>query len=444
VLKQFLNHIDEHNLCQPNDPVLLAVSGGKDSMVMLHLFKQAWYSIGVAHCNFQLRGDESDGDERLVQAYCQQYNIPFFLKRFEIQSYADEQKLSVQMAARELRYAWFEEVMDQEQYTKLATAHHLNDSIETVLLNWIKGSSAYGLTGIPVKNEAIIRPLLFATRDEIDTYAAAHRLQWREDSSNLTIDYQRNFIRHKVVPLMKELNPSLEHTVQRTFRKTAGELALLEASVVEWRRKYVVREPHKITIPKIAFVNAIQGAVLLFRMVQHLGFSYEVCENVMENLHKQSGKKFIGTAHELSIDRDHIIVTPTVDHWKNVTIEAGQRQAFLGSWTLLIEEEGVGKPLPANNEYMVMLDADKVTFPLQWRQWREGDRFYPLGMNHRKNVSDLLIDRKVPVADKSRVTVLESGGEIIWVVGHRIDNRYKLAPDTRRIIVFSVTPYFTL
>jgi tRNA(Ile)-lysidine synthase len=348
------------------------------------------------------------------------------------------------MAARELRYDWFTELLDEEKHRKLATAHHLNDTIETILLHWIKGSSTEGFMGIPVKNEKIIRPLLFATREEIDAYAAAHQLQWREDSSNLSADYQRNFLRHKVVPLLKELNPSLEHTVLRSLRRIAGELAMLEVSFNEWKQKYVVHEQDKITIPKAAF-NPEQGAVLLFRLIQHLGFNFEVCENVMENLSKQPGKKFIGAVHELTIDRDHIIVTPMVDLWKEVIIKAGQHQASLGSWTLTIREEvggGSSHPGSANSEYAVKLDADKVTFPLQWRQWREGDRFYPLGMNHRKKVSDLLIDQKVSVADKSRVTVLESGGEIIWVVGHRIDNRYKIAPDTRRVMVFSVTPYF--
>ncbi len=408
---------------------------------MVHLFQQAGYSVGIAHANFRLRGDESDGDEQFVKAFCQEQKLPFYSRRFETSAYADAHHLSIQMAARELRYDWFDELLTQEKYDKLATAHQFNDTLETILLNWIKGSSVEGLSGIPVKNNQIIRPLLFATRDEIDAYAADHHIPCREDSSNLTTHYQRNYLRHQVIPLLKTINPSLEQTVQQGLRKMTGELELLHTAFQDWKQKFVTQGQEKITIPKTALINPQQGAVLLYKLLQHLGFNFEVCANAMENLHKQSGKKFIGAAHELIIDRDLVMIVPRVDLWREVIIEPDQWKAFLGSWNMEIKAGGP-EAVRVTDEYEVSLDSTRLTFPLRWRPWREGDRFYPLGMEHRKKVSDLLIDRKVPVADKLRVTVLESGGEIVWVVGHRIDNRYKITPETKRVLTFTVTPYF--
>lgn len=440
MLEQFLNHNKSHKLFDKESRVLLAVSGGVDSMVMAQLFREAGISIGIAHVNFQLRRDESDADEKFIKTFCEQHAFPFFTKRFNTVVYANETGVSVQMAARELRYAWFDELLESEHFDCLATAHHINDSIETILLNWINGSSLDGFCGIPVKNGKIIRPLLFATRNEIEQYASQKMIAWRNDSSNKTTDYQRNFIRHKITPLLYELNPSLERTIQRGLYKLTGEKELLDQAFENWQQEHVNYFVEKITIPKKAFDQFQRGgASILYRLINHLGFNFDVCVSILGSLHGQAGKRFIGAAHVLIIDRDELVIFPKVDFWKKVEIAEGQHQILLGSWSMEIVE---GDDLLINNKLRAVVDADKIKFPLTWRPWQPGDVFYPLGMEHRKKVSDLLIDEKVSLADKSRVTVLESDGKIIWVVGHRMDNRYSVTPETRKVIRFLVTPSF--
>ncbi|MCI0750734.1 MAG: tRNA lysidine(34) synthetase TilS [Flammeovirgaceae bacterium] len=440
VLEQFLRHIEQTHLCSKEDKILLAVSGGLDSMVMLELFKQAGYSISVAHCNFQLRGEESDADEKFVKDVCSGSEIPFHARRFETEKYASENRLSIQMAARELRYAWFHEVMEFHEYNKLATAHHVNDSIETVLMNWIHGDSLEGFTGIPANNDKIIRPLLFATRNEIESYAKENKLKWREDSSNQADNYQRNFLRHQVIPKLKELNPSFESTFQRGLRKIQSELSFLEKAFVEWKLQFVKMAGETMSIEKKAFEGLRPSASIIHRLLVEYGFSFDVCEEIGKAMYGQSGKKFLSPSHELIIDRTQLIVTPHQDFWKETLIKAGQDQSFLGPWSMDIEKSESLVPLTDSD--VALLDADKLKFPLRWRIWKEGDYFYPLGMDHKKKISDFLIDMKVSLADKKFVTVLESEGQIAWVVGYRLDNRFKITRETVRGLTFSIRPYF--
>jgi tRNA(Ile)-lysidine synthase len=437
MLQQFLNHIKQHNLCTPNDSVLLAISGGVDSMVMLPLFRDAGYTVGVAHCNFQLRGEESAGDEKLVEETCRKYNVPFFVKRFNTEQHARQQGISIQMAARELRYAWFQEIMDQEKYAWLATAHHLNDAMETVLLNWIHGSSLNGFRGIPVKNNNIIRPLLFASRKLIEDYAIANKILWREDSSNQTDDYQRNFIRNQVIPTLKRLNPSLEDTFALGQRKISGELAFLDVQLKNWENNHLKLKGEAILIEK----RSITNPSILWKVIKNYGFNFFQCEDVIQSLNGQSGKKFLSQTHQLIIDRDHIIIYPTITYWGDILIEEGQPEAILGTNKLAINTVEDTVPIEAS-ALTARVDADKLRFPLRWRKWKAGDFFYPLGMEHKRKLSDFLIDKKVSVAEKHYVTVLESDGDIVWVVGHRIDNRFKITPQTRSALCFTLIPYF--
>jgi tRNA(Ile)-lysidine synthase len=442
VLQQFLNHIDTYSLCTKSTRILLAVSGGLDSIVMLHLFKEAGFTFGVAHCNFQLRGEESDGDEQFVHDLCRDLQIPFYTKRFDTDAYCQQHGLSVQMGARKLRYSWFNELLNDEQYEVLATAHHLNDSLETILLNWTKGSSLDGLLGIPVRNGNIIRPLLFATREALEVYATENILQWREDSSNATSDYQRNLIRHQIIPLLKSINPSLENTVQRGIKRMKGESELLGIYLTEWKRHFLTEHNQSLLLDKTGLEKHDNGAILLWKIIHHLGFSYETCVSIINSLGSQPGKRFIGEGYELNIDRNQLIVYPVKEESDGILIHADQNLATLGTWSITLALTN-DLQFHTNNPYQALLDADKLSYPLQWRYWKAGDTFFPLGMGHHKKVSDLLIDEKVSVADKSQVTVLESAGDIIWVVGHRIDNRYKITAKTRHGLSIKVIPHFT-
>lgn len=441
MLEQFLNHINRHTLCTPTSRVLLAVSGGMDSMVMLHLFKKANYPIAVAHCNFQLRGVEAEQDEQFVADACQSLSVPFLSKRFNTQEYAKQNRLSIQVAARELRYAWFEALMDDQKFEYLATAHHVNDSLETVLLKWIHGSSLESFAGIPVKNKRVIRPMLFATRSLLSDFASEQGIMWRTDSSNDSDDYQRNFIRNQVIPKLKEINPALESTFQHGLKKIIGELEFLKNQLEQWKRDHVHEKLGQVRIDKAALLNASFSDSLLWRVVREYGFNIDQCHDMMEAMHSQSGKKFIGTSHLLTLDREHIIISPYDDAYEAVTIREKNESVVRGAWEISIARSR-SKEI-STNPIVASLDADKIKFPITWRYWQPGDSFYPLGMENRKKLSDFLIDRKIPLADKNGISVLESEGEIIWVVGHRIDNRYKITPETKAVIKLTVQPHFS-
>jgi len=437
VIEKLKWFIEEKNLLGHHDRVLVAVSGGLDSMALLHLLRQLNVDMAVAHCNFQLRGDDSDQDEEFVRLHCEKIRVPFFCKRFDTNNYATHNKFSIQMAARELRYAWFDELMEGNEFIKLATAHHFNDSMETMMLNWVRGAGIEGLRGIPSKRRNIIRPLLFATRDEIIGYVADHQITWREDISNQTDDYQRNFIRHQVIPPLKRINISLENTLRESVNKMEDEWAFYQKSVDDWKTKFMIQEGDVIKVSKDGFHHPAHGASLLWNSLKAFGFSYEQCGEALEIKNKQSGKQFASSSHKLVVDRAYFIVTPKENHWREISIQIDQNQVTLGPWKLDIRQSPDLKPSDRANEAVV--DADKLHFPISWRKWMPGDYFFPLGMTHRKKISDFLIDRKISVGEKDSVTVLESDGEIVWVVGHRIDDRFKLTSVTKRALTFLVS-----
>jgi tRNA(Ile)-lysidine synthase len=433
VLQPFQVHIQKW--CKTTDKILLAVSGGMDSMVMLWLFQQAGYAVAVAHCNFQLRGVEADGDEEFVKAKCAQWNIPFFCKHFDTNNYASEKGLSIQMAARALRYEWFNELLEKEKMDWVATAHHLNDSIETVLLNLTKGTGIEGLLGIPAQNKKIIRPLLFATREEIENYAAEEGIAWREDKSNESDDYQRNFIRHQVVPRLKEINPSLEKTLQETIYKLQGANEIISSSVEEWKQKHQKIEGDKIMLDKSGLSGA--SSLMLWEVVKTYGFNFDQCENIIKALGGQSGKRFSSNSYELIIDRENLIVAKHEENWMEVRFESDQQEVCLGNKKLTLEiTDYTGLPTADKNQATV--DEGLIQSALTWRKWRAGDFFFPLGMKNRKKISDFLIDEKISLADKDSLTVLECNGEIVWVVGHRLDDRFKVTGKTKRVIKISL------
>jgi tRNA(Ile)-lysidine synthase len=406
----------------------LAVSGGMDSMVMLQLFRQSGYQVSLAHCNFQLRGGDSDEDEKFIRGKCAQWNIAFYSNRFDTNYYANENGFSTQMAARELRYNWFNELLQKEGFDYLATAHHLNDSIETILLNLTKGTSIEGLMGIPAQNKKIIRPLLFATREEIENYAAQEGITWREDKSNQSNDYQRNFIRHQVMPKLKEINPSLEKTFQETIYKLQGAAKIMTSAVEEWKLKHMKTEGDKIFLDKKGVGGA--STLMLWEVVKPYGFNFDQCEDIIKALDGQSGKRFLSTAHELIVDRTQLVLFAQAMALEEALIQQGQGTATLGKWSMTIKSQEKSTLLA--DPLVATLDESRLHFPLVWRKWKAGDYFYPLGMKGKKKVSDFLIDEKVSLAEKESVTVLESAGEIAWVTGRRIDERFKVSAGTTK------------
>lgn len=429
----FLSEINQKKLCTSSDKILLAISGGIDSVVMLDLFKECGFNIAVAHANFQLRDYESDGDEKFVEEICKKNAIPFFTKRFETKGHAKSNHISIQMAARDLRYEWFNELLKERRYDFLATAHHLNDSIETVLLNFVRGSGLEGFDGIASKNQKIIRPMLFATRLEIENYAKENKIAWREDRSNASDNYSRNFIRHQVYPLLKELNPSIEKTFGESISKIAGAVGLMEIGANQWRQKFERKKGNQILLDKKGFESIKNSKSILWILIKKFGFNLDQSTQIIEALHGQSGKRFSSAHFELVIDRDHLIISKNQVELTETLIELNQTEAALGNFKMKIGKQENSKL--TIDPSIAFLDADKLSFPLRWRKWEPGDSFHPLGMNHKKKLSDFLIDQKISVTDKEMVTVLESGNEIVWVVGHRIDERFKVISSTVSTIV---------
>ena len=402
-------------------------------MVMLHLFRECGFTIGVAHANFQLREDESDGDEKFVKEICAKNLIPLFTKKFETENYAKVNHVSIQMAARALRYQWFNELLTEHPYDFIATAHHLNDSIETVLLNLTRGSGLEGLGGIASKNGKVIRPMLFATRQQIENYAKENKIDWREDRSNATDDYSRNFIRHQVFPLLKEINPSLEKTFGEGIAKIAGSVEFMQRGIAQWRQQFERKENDQIHLDKAGFGQVKNPESLLWNLIKTLGFNFDQCCQIITALDGQSGKLFTSSHFELVVDRHHLIISKIQTALTETLVTFNQTEGALGDFRMKIEKkENIDfKDDPS----VAYLDASKLAFPLRWRKWKPGDSFHPLGMTHKKKLSDYLIDQKVSVNDKEKVTVLESGNEIVWVVGQRIDERFKVIDSTASMVV---------
>lgn len=441
VVEQLLNHINRSSLCKTTDKILLAVSGGLDSMVMLHLLKNAGFTLAVAHCNFQLRGAESDGDEAFVAETCRQFNIPFHAKRFDTEAFAQQSAISIQMAARDLRYDFFQQIIMNIGYDYVATAHHFDDVIESVFLNLVRGTGIDGIRGIAVKKENVIRPMMFATRDMIHAYAQSEGIRWREDASNDTDDYRRNFLRHQVLSKLKELNPSFTEKFRDTHDRLLGARAFAEAFIEDVRSSAMETRPnHSVTIEIAAIQKAPFPAVLLWELIKHLGFKYDQCKKIAVD--HQPGKIFFTDTHQLVVDRSrYIIEGKQQKDFVTQLVQKGQQRVGHPPMCLLLTEVSADEFTLKKKPEIAQLDAARLKFPLTWRRWQSGDYFTPLGMRVEKKVSDFLIDLKIPFNAKADVTVLESAGEIVWIVGYRISDRYKITEETRRVLVIENNCY---
>lgn len=436
VLEQLLNHIRRYTLCKTTDKILLAVSGGVDSMVMLHLMVEAGFKVGVAHCNFQLRGEESMADEALVQQSCADLDIPFVVKHFDTAKHAAAKKISVQMAARELRYEFFSGIIETQGYDAVATAHHFNDSLETSLLNFVRGTGIDGLTGIAPRSGRVIRPLLFATRTMIMDHAIMKNIPWREDASNLTDDYHRNYLRNQVIPRLSEVNPGFEETFRDTMERLAGASEITKAFVREFQSVAGEERDHKLTLDIAKIRQAPAPPVLLWEVIKQHGFNFDQCRQILQD--HQPGKLFFSASHQLLVDRKHFIIERRqTSVFNTMTIEKGQLTAGQRPFILSLKEVMADDFRLLKDASVGQFDASRLQFPLIWRKWRAGDYFMPLGMHQEKKLSDFLIDLKIPFNAKADITVLESAGDIVWVVGHRISDRYKVTPDTKRIMIIT-------
>ena len=452
--RQFRNYVVKHELRSSGCSTLVAVSGGMDSVVLAHLFYKAGFPFAIAHCNFGLRKEAAE-EQAFVEALAQKYGVPCYTTSFPTRAYVRAQQVSVQMAARELRYTWFERLRQDYDVGEVATAHHVNDMMETFLRNVTKGTGITGLHGILPRYGHVVRPLLFATRREVMTYAEACGLAWKEDVSNRDIKYDRNFIRHRVVPQLKVLNPSLDTTFQTSLARLQQVDQLFQAEVAKLRETLWRSEPpyHYINVAKLLSIP--WSGVILEAWLSPFGFNFKQLEPWLSTP-PQPGKKLYTATHWLLADRKEWVVGER--HRENPSLCSGDVCARM--WvplpsgspaTLTIPpsvspagdaEEYLKQAIYPRHEYRIpsdpyiaALDLDCLTFPLLLRPWQEGDIFYPLTSQkrYRKKVSDLLIDAKVPLHQKGNVKVLVSDGKIAWVVGHQIDDRFKVTERTKEV-----------
>lgn len=430
MLTKFQNHIEQNFPQLKDKKLLLAVSGGIDSMVLMHLFQQLLYDISIAHCNFQLRGNESDGDEMLVKEICQDGYIPYFITSFDTEKYSRDNKLSIQLAARKLRYDWFKELLAENQLDYLITAHHLDDNVETFLINFIRGTGLEGLTGIPSQNGNIIRPLLPFSRLEIENYALENKIQWREDSSNASDKYFRNKLRHDIVPILKELNKGFLDSFQNTLNYLQQAESLVNDASKLVYEKVVVEKENQLEIHLKPLLEYQNYKAYLFQWLKEYGFS--AWNDVYDLIQAQSGKQVFSETHVLLKDRTILLLYPKNKYDAQVVYKIEKEQSNLNFPLNLVFSKAVNISL--NGNHTIFVDVDKVQFPLELRKWQEGDYFYPVGMNGKKKLSKYFKDEKYSLLDKENQWLLCSNDQIVWVIGKRADNRY-IAHETTQLLL---------
>ena len=460
LLQRFQQYISDHHLFSPKDTLLLAVSGGVDSVVLCELCKQAGFQFIIAHCNFTLRAEESARDAAFAQQLAQGYQVPFLIKEFDTQVYAESNKLSIQEAARELRYNWFAALMKSEmgnrkadvggENTKigepttnhkpqtinsLVTAHHLDDNIETMLMHFFRGTGVHGLRGMLPKQGNIVRPLLFARKQELKQFATANKLNWVEDSSNALDKYSRNYFRNQLIPLVQKIYPEAENNLAGNLRRFADMELLYEQAVELHKRKLLEYKGQEVHIPVLKLQKSEPLHAIVYEIIKEFGFSAAQVEEVIRLLRSESGRYVQSATYRIIKNRRWLIIAPAQSQEaQTLVIDEEENRIVFENGSLNFEQLQNKNVQLSNEPFMAFIDLDTIQFPLMLRKWKKGDYFYPLGLRKKKKLARFFIDQKLSLTDKEKVWVLESNKKIIWVVGLRIDDRFKITDATKQIL----------
>ncbi len=434
MLKQFTKILNSKFKLNPSHRILIAVSGGVDSCVMAHLFKQSGFECAIAHVNFQLRANDSEDDETFVSHLASDLQMPFYLHKVITSRLAEQSGESIQMLARRIRYDFFKEVILRENYDFIATGHNANDDFETALFHLIKSSNIHLIPGIPRQNENIIRPLIYFSRSEIEVFARKNKITWREDKSNSETKYLRNKIRHKIIPEVENINPSFLISFQENKEQSILLKYFVEFSV-ELAKKDWIHEKEEWVEISISHLRVVPSDFfVLYEYLKKYGFNYSSIRDIINSVSAESGKLFESEEYRLSKDRDHFFIhAKTKALPKSYTISKPEQLLELDDFKLSFTPEVLNDEIP-ESKHIAFLDYDLLRFPLTLRIWTEGDKFQPLGMKGMKKVSDFLIDEKVPLFLKNKQYVLLSGHEIIWIIGKRIDHRYRITENTKQTL----------
>lgn len=438
MLNKFTTYYQSKNLFNQTGKILLTVSGGMDSIFMVQLFLQSGLNIGIAHCNFKLRGADADQDEQFVKDLAEQHQIPFYTISFDTQEYANNNGISIQMAARDLRYSWFNKIRVENNYEYIATAHHKNDVAETMLINLTKGTGLAGLHGIQNKNNNIIRPLLCFTREEIERFTTENNVAYREDKSNADTKYVRNKIRHKVIPELELINPALIETLY-TESEQFLELEEIVNQKIEEVKKHCFfydGELIKIEIEKLKEYSPLK--TYLYYLIKDYGFNIAIIEDLINGLDEQSGKFYYSEKYQILKDREYLILAS-----KQLAEKKEYQVNSISDFNSLpldlkVEIQEVETISISKSSSLAYLDADKMEFPLMLRKWKKGDSFQPFGMKGNKKLSDFFIDEKLSLLEKENTWILVTNQQIVWVIGMRIDDRFKLSSKTKNVMLIEL------
>jgi tRNA(Ile)-lysidine synthase len=467
LLLRFKQYIPDHHLFTPGDTLLLAVSGGVDSVVLCELCKQAGYSFIIAHCNFKLRGAESERDAAFVQQLAQKYNVPFLKKEFNTAEYAEKNKLSIQEAARELRYTWFAELLNRETEnvkhgtwnlepetgnrqsamqgssmsavcrlpSALLTAHHLDDNIETMLMHFFRGTGIHGLRGMLPKQGHIVRPLLFARKQELKQFATENNLTWVEDSSNAVDKYSRNYFRNQLIPLVQHIYPEAENNLAGNLRRFADMEQLYEQALALHKKKLLEYKGEEVHIPILKLQKSEPLHSIVYEIIRDFGFSAAQVEEVIKLLGSESGRYVQSATHRIIKNRRWLIIAHTqAEQAQTIAIDADEDRIVFENGAIALAQIKDKNVQLVNDPAIALIDQSTLQFPLLLRKWKRGDYFYPLGLKKKKKLARFFIDQKLSMTDKEKVWVLESNKKIVWVVGFRIDDRFKITESTKRVL----------
>ncbi|MCD7935938.1 MAG: tRNA lysidine(34) synthetase TilS [Tannerellaceae bacterium] len=433
MVEKIAEYIKEHALLVPGKPVIVGLSGGADSVALLAVLVRLGYPCVAAHCNFHLRGDESDRDEEFSHLYAKSLQIPFVTTGFNTHEYAGQEHISMEMAARDLRYEWFESLRKEHHAQAIAVAHHQDDQIETILLNLARGTGIRGLRGMRVRNGFVVRPLLDCSREELIAWLAKEQLPFVTDSTNLSTDYKRNFIRHELIASFEKLNPSFRTTLARSAGYFSALEDMYDYMLAEVRLK-AMPEGDRISIPVL--LKYPSAETFLFELLKPYEFNRFVVSDIFQSLHKESGKVFESPGYRVIKNREELLICEKGKEEPD-SYEIRENALFceyplkLSFRKIVLQEE-----LPIlKDKQIAYFDYDKISFPLTLRRWKKGDWFVPFGMKGRKKLSDYFSDRKFSIPEKEEQWILCSGNDIIWVVGERSDDRYRIDQQTNCVLI---------
>jgi tRNA(Ile)-lysidine synthase len=443
MLQSFQHTIDIKNLFHQKDKLLVAVSGGIDSVVLCELCQQAGYSFLIAHCNFQLRGEESERDEKFVRSLGDKYNVELLVQRFDTALYASSNKVSVQVAARELRYQWFEQLIKKDNKANyLLTAEHADDNLETEMMNFFRGTGLHGLTGIPEATDYIRRPLLVFSKEEIRAFASQHQLNYVEDSSNQSSKYTRNLFRNEIIPMIEKAYPEVKTNLQDNIERFKEIEKLYKLATGKLIDRICRTKGNEIHIP-IKQLLAFNNKAIIYEIISKSGFSEKQVDEVIKLADSESGRYIQSptSSYRIIKHRHWFIISSVQDAEAGViVIDDKDIVAHFSNGNLEIRTIPIGKFNLKADASFACLDKSGIQFPLLLRKWKQGDYFYPLGMKKKKKLSRFLIDQKLSKTAKEKQWVIEMNKKIIWVVGMRIDERFKVKDRTREVLEIFLRP----